>query len=395
MGKRENERQDVRWLLRISALAYAKEDRWYHGDSSSYFVGTEFFIVSVKYKEISMEKKIESILQDAKKKLDEVDNKIALTQVNAAYLGKNGALQDLMKELKSLPAEQKPIAGKKINELRDELTLLFNHKVKGIEKLEIEQKIANEHVDVTLPVKPLFSGTMHPIEKVKTDLIDYLVCQGFTLNTGHDIETDHYCFEALNIPKDHPARDMQDTFYINGDILLRTHTSCVQIRTMEQNTPPIKMISLGNVYRVEEIDATHSPMFSQLEILVVDKNVTMADCIGTIESILKHMLGDKTKIRVRPSFFPFTEPSIEVDATCPKCAGKCGGCSMCKDTGFVEMLGAGMVNPKVLENCGIDSSVYQGFAAGFGLERLTMMKYGISDIRDLFENDINFLKQFK
>ncbi len=344
-----------------------------------------------------MEKKIQSILDDARKQLNCVKSKVELTQLNAAFLGKNGALNELMKELKNLPNEEKPIAGKKINELRDELNLLFSHKSNEIEMVEIEKKLSSEHVDVSLPVKPLFSGTMHPIEIVRKDLIDFLVSQGFTLMTGNDIETDHYCFEALNVPKDHPAREMQDTFYIDGDILLRTHTSCIQIRTMEKQTPPIKMISSGLVYRVEEIDATHSPMFTQLEILVVDEigKVSMADCIGMIELILKHVLGEKTQIRVRPSFFPFTEPSIEVDASCPKCGGKCGGCPMCKDTGFVEMLGAGMVNPKVLENCGIDTKKYAGFAAGFGLERITMMKYGISDIRDFFENDVNFLKQFK
>ena len=344
-----------------------------------------------------MEKKIQSILDDARLKLNKVSTKVELTQLNAAFLGKNGALNDLMKDLKSLPNEEKPIAGKKINELRDELNLLFFHKTNEIENAEIEKKLSSEHVDVTLPVKPLFSGTMHPIEIVKNDLINFLVSRGFTLVTGNEIETDYYCFEALNVPKDHPAREMQDTFYIDDETLLRTHTSCIQIRTMEKQTPPIKMITSGHVYRVEEIDATHSPIFTQLEILVVDEigKVNMSDCIGTIEAVLKHVLGDKTQIRVRPSFFPFTEPSIEVDATCPKCGGKCGGCAMCKDTGFVEMLGAGMVNPKVLENCGIDTKKYSGFAAGFGLERLTMMKYGISDIRDFFENDVNFLKQFK
>ena len=344
-----------------------------------------------------MEKKIQSILDDAKLKITNVDNKVALTQLNASFLGKNGALTELMKELKTLPQEKKREAGMMINSLRDELNNLFTHKATELENQEIDNKLSSEYVDVTMPVKPLFSGTIHPIEKVRYDLIKYLEFQGFKLATGKDIETDYYCFEALNIPKDHPAREMQDTFYIDNENLLRTHTSCVQIRTMENQTPPIKMISSGKVYRVEEIDATHSPMFTQLEILVVDEigKVSMADCIGMIEGILKFILGDKTQIRVRPSFFPFTEPSIEVDASCPSCGGKCGGCPMCKDTGFVEMLGGGMVNPKVLENCGIDTSKYAGFAAGFGLERLTMMKYGITDIREFFENDVNFLKQFK
>ena len=342
-----------------------------------------------------MEKDIKDILTKAKEQLSKVQNKLELQQANAKFLGKNGLVLEKMKELKDLPPEKKKSMGQGLNELKQELTALFEDKFNQFEKAAMDEALANEKVDVTIPVKPTLWGGMHPVEKMKQELIEYLVSQGFSLHTGYDIESDYYCFEALNIPKDHPAREMQDTFYIDKETVLRTQTSSMQIRVMETQTPPIRMISMGNVYRIDEIDATHSPMFSQLEILVVDKNVSMAECIGTIEGILKHILGEKTKIRVRPSFFPFTEPSIEVDASCPKCGGKCGGCSMCKDTGFVEMLGAGMVNPKVLENCNVDSKVYRGFAAGFGLERLTMMKYGISDMRDLYENDINLLKQFR
>ena len=244
-----------------------------------------------------------------------------------------------------------------------------------------------------MPVKPLPTGTLHPIEIIQRDLIDYFVSQGFSVMDGKEIESDYYCFEALNVPKDHPARDAQDTFYFDAERLLRVHTSATQIKTMESQTPPIKMISTGRVYRVDEVDATHSPMFNQFEILVVDENVTMSDLKGTLENLAKHLFGEKTKIRLRPSYFPFTEPSIEVDATCTHCGGK--GCPVCKQTGFIELLGAGMVHPNVLKNCNIDPNKYVGFAAGLGLDRIAMIKYGINDIRDLYEGDVNFLKQFR
>ena len=342
-----------------------------------------------------MEKDIDKIWQTAKKQVEETSTKAELVKVNAKFLGKSGEVSEMLKNLKNLPQDERKSMGQELNDLRNKLTTLFEDKFNQFEKEAMDEALSKEKVDVTIPAQPRLWGGMHPVEKMKQELIEYFVSQGFELRTGYDIESDYYCFEALNIPKDHPAREMQDTFYIDKETVLRTQTSSMQVRVMENQTPPIKMISMGNVYRIDEIDATHSPMFSQLEILVVDKNVSMADCIGTIEGTLKHILGEKTKIRVRPSFFPFTEPSIEVDASCPRCGGKCGGCPMCKDTGFVEMLGAGMVNPKVLENCNVDSKVYRGFAAGFGLERLTMMKYGISDMRDLYENDINLIKQFR
>lgn len=340
-----------------------------------------------------MDKELQQILDDAQSKLNEVKNKQELMQVSALFLGKNGALSGLMKNLRNLEIEQKRILGEQLNILRDNLNNLFKQKENEIEDAILNEKLANEKIDVTIPVKPALYGTMHPIEALKKDLIEYFIERGFELKDGSDIETDYYCFEALNVPKEHPAREMQDTFYIDGETVLRTHTSAMQVRTMESKQPPIKMISTGNAYRVEEVDNTHSPIFGQFEILVVDKDVTMADLIGTLDGLIKHLLGEKVGIRVRPSYFPFTEPSTEVDAVCPKCGGK--GCSMCKDTGYIEMLGAGMVHPKVLEMNGIDSKIYKGFAAGIGLDRLVMMKYGISDIRDLYENDINLLKQFK
>ena len=340
-----------------------------------------------------MENKINEILNEAKEKISKVLDKQELIQTSALFLGKNGALSGLMKLLRELSNEQKRVIGEKLNSLRDKLMEMVKNKEQEIETKILNQKLSKEKVDVTIPVKPLPYGTLHPIELLKKDLIDYFVKRGFELKDGSDIETDYYCFEALNVPKDHPAREMQDTFYIDKETVLRTHTSAMQIRTMENQQPPIKMISTGNAYRIDEVDATHSPIFGQLEILVVDEKVTMADLIGTLEDLVKYLLGDKTQLRVRPSYFPFTEPSIEADASCPKCNGK--GCSLCKETGFIEMLGAGMVHPKVLEMSGIDSKKYKGFAAGIGLDRLAMLKYGVADLRDLYENDINLLKQFK
>ena len=340
-----------------------------------------------------MENKINEILNEAKEKISKVLDKQELIQTSALFLGKNGALSGLMKHLRELSNEQKRVIGEKLNSLRDKLMEIVKNKEQEIETKILNEKLSKEKVDVTIPVKPLPYGTLHPIELLKKDLIDYFVKRGFELKDGSDIETDYYCFEALNVPKDHPAREMQDTFYIDKETVLRTHTSAMQIRTMKNQQPPIKMISTGNAYRIDEVDATHSPIFGQLEILVVDEKVTMADLIGTLEDLVKYLLGDKTQLRVRPSYFPFTEPSIEADASCPKCNGK--GCSLCKEMGFIEMLGAGMVHPKVLEMSGIDSKKYKGFAAGIGLDRLAMLKYGVADLRDLYENDINLLKQFK
>ena len=340
-----------------------------------------------------MENNLDGILQDAENKIKDVADKQTLQQTSAQFLGKSGLLAGLMKNLRDLSIEEKRKLGEKLNLLRDKLTTLFKNKEQQIEQDLLNKKLSIEKVDVTIPVKPMACGTIHPIEMLRRDLINYFVERGFELKEGKDIETDYYCFEALNIPKEHPAREMQDTFYINDEVVLRTHTSAMQVRTMESQQPPIKIISTGYVYRVEEVDATHTPIFNQLEILVVDENVNMADLIGTLEDVVKHLLGPKTELRVRPSYFPFTEPSIEADATCPKCGGK--GCSVCSGTGFIEILGGGMVNPKVLEMSGIDSNKYRGFAAGLGLERLVMLKYGITDMRDLYENDINLLKQFK
>lgn len=336
---------------------------------------------------------LQKILDDAQNQVAEIKDKVSLTQTSALFLGKNGALSGLMKNLRELPVEQKREMGEQLNILRDNLVKLFKDKENEINAAILNEKLEKERVDVTIPVKPLECGCLHPIEALKKELIDYLVTLGFELKDGTDIETDLYCFEKLNVPKDHPAREMQDTFYIDSETVLRTHTSAMQVRTMESQTPPIKMISAGNAYRIDEVDATHSPVFEQLEILVVDENVTIADLIGTLEGVVKKLLGPKSEIRVRPSYFPFTEPSVEVDAVCPKCGGK--GCATCKDTGYIEILGAGMVHPNVLEGCGINTKIYRGFAAGLGLDRLAMLKYGVEDLRDLYENNITLLKQGK
>ena len=340
-----------------------------------------------------MQNKLKELTQSTLKSIKEAQSKADLFAINTAILGKNGELSLLMRGLKDLPNEEKPVFGAMMNASRDEINLAMKSKEQELDTIALNEKLANEHVDVTIPVKPFVSGTRHPMDMLQQDLIDYFVGLGFEVRDSNEIESDYYCFEALNIPKEHPARDAQDTFYFDPERILRVHTSATQIRTMQSQCPPIKMISTGKVYRVDEIDATHSPMFHQFEILVVDEHLSVADLKGILEGLIKHLFGEKATIRLRPSFFPFTEPSVEVDATCPYCGGK--GCGICKGTGFIELLGAGMVNPVVLENCNIDSTKYTGLAAGLGLDRLAMIRYGITDIRDLYENDVNFLKQFK
>lgn len=340
-----------------------------------------------------MQNKLKELTQSTLLSISEAKTKADIFAINTAILGKSGELSLLMRGLKDVTPEDRPKLGAMMNSCRDEILEAIKAKETQIDDMELNNKLSNEHVDVTIPVHPFVSGTRHPMEMLQQDLIDYFVGLGFEVRDGNEIESDYYCFEALNIPKDHPARDAQDTFYFDPERVLRVHTSATQIRTMEAKNPPIKMISTGKVYRVDEIDATHSPIFHQFEILVVDENLSVADLKGILEGLIKHLFGEKASIRLRPSFFPFTEPSVEVDATCPYCGGK--GCNICKGTGYIEVLGAGMVNPVVLENCNIDSTKYTGLAAGLGLDRLAMIRYGITDIRDLYENDINFLKQFK
>lgn len=313
-----------------------------------------------------------------------------LQELKVKYLGKSGELTTLLKSIKDLPAEDRPAFGAEVNALRNEMEERFAQKSEVLKALDMQRRLQEEKVDVSLTsCQPL--GALHPVTLIENEICELMTAMGFEVLRGPEIETDYYNFKALNIPDDHPARDMQDTFYITDSILLRTHTSPMQARLMEKKKPPIKMVCPGKVFRSDS-DASHSPVFHQIEALVVDKNVTLCDLKGTLEYIASHLFGKDTKVRFRPSFFPFTEPSVEVDLTCSNCGGK--GCSLCKGTGWIEVLGAGMVNPYVLENCGIDSKKYNGYAFGIGLERIAMIKYGIPDIRLFYENDQRFLKQF-
>ena len=324
------------------------------------------------------------------KELQECNSTVNLQELKVKYLGKAGELTVLLKGIKDLSPEERPAFGAKVNELRNEMENAFGEKSTQLKQKEMSESLAKERIDISLcDMKPW--GASHPVTLVEQEICDLMIAMGFEVLAGPEVETDYYNFQALNIPYDHPARDMQDTFYIADGILLRTQTSCMQARHMEKKKPPIKMVCPGKVFRSDS-DASHSPVFHQIEGLVVDKKVTLRDLKGTLEYIASHLFGENTKVRFRPSFFPFTEPSVEVDLTCSKCGGK--GCSLCKGTGWIEVLGAGMVNPQVLENCGIDSSKYSGYAFGMGLERIAMIKYGIPDIRLFFENDQRFLKQF-
>lgn len=334
--------------------------------------------------------KIDEIRLRFEAELSSCQTSVQLQELKVKYMGKSGVLTSLLKGIKDLPAEERPTFGAKVNELRNLFDSQLNEKSAEMKSAEMRQRIDNERVDISLcEMKPW--GALHPVTLAQNEICDLLIAMGFEVMFGPEIETDYYNFQALNIPYDHPARDMQDTFYLTENLLLRTQTSAMQARYMENKKPPIKMVCPGKVFRSDS-DASHSPVFHQIEGLVVDKNVTLRDLKGTLEYLASHLFGENTKVRFRPSFFPFTEPSVEVDLTCSNCGGK--GCSLCKGTGWIEVLGAGMVNPFVLDNCGIDSSIYNGYAFGMGIDRIAMIKYGIPDIRLLFENDIRLLKQF-
>lgn len=340
-----------------------------------------------------MREKLEAIRQQTLDMLAKADSQKALDEVRVGVLGKKGALTELLRGMGALPAEERPKVGALVNQLRAELEQVLAARTAELQNAEKNARLAAEKIDVTLPGEQPAKGGLHPLNVVLENLIDIFQSMGFDVVDGPEVETDYYNFEALNLPADHPARDMQDTFYLNPHMLLRTQTSAAQVRTMENRTPPIRMICPGRVYRADEVDATHSPVFHQVEGLVVDKDITMCDLKGVLEQFSREIYGPDTKVRFRPSFFPFTEPSVEVDVSCSACGGK--GCRVCKGAGWIEILGAGMVHPRVLANCGIDPEVYSGFAFGIGLDRLTTTSYKISDIRLLFENDQRFLEQFK
>lgn len=335
--------------------------------------------------------KFEEIRLKVKDELSRLKSIKFLGELKAKFIGKSGEITALLRGMKDVPNDKKAEYGKQVNDLKTEVEGLFENKTSELKEDELNRRFSAEAVDITLPGKTTKIGNLHPLNIVKNEVIDAFSGLGFEIFEGPEIDSDYYCFQALNIPKDHPARDMQDTFYFNDNILLRPHTSPGQVRTMENKKPPIKILSPGRVYRADD-DASHSPMFHQIEGLVVDKGVTLCDLKGILDDFVKIVFDGDTKTRFRPSYFPFTEPSVEVDVTCCKCHGK--GCSLCKGTGWIEILGAGVVNKKVLEMSGIDSNIYSGLAFGCGIERITMIKYGISDIRTLFENNIKFLQQF-
>ena len=313
-------------------------------------------------------------------------------KIRVRVLGKNGELTALLKSMKDLPPEKRPEAGKIVNAAREKLEQAIAARQAELERLELAKRLREEKIDISIDIRPPASGGLHPLTIMRSRITEFFSSLGFVIADSPEIETDYYNFEALNIPADHPAREMQDTFFITENILLRSQTSAGQVRMMEKVKPPIKMLSPGRVFRADEADATHSPVFHQVEGLVVDKGITMCDLKGILDLFAKKFFGENTKTRFRPSYFPFTEPSVEVDASCSQCGGK--GCRVCKGTGWIEILGAGMVNRNVLKTCGINPDEYTGFAFGVGLDRITNIIFGINSMRTVFENDVRFLKQF-
>ena len=339
-----------------------------------------------------MKEKLQSIREEALKQIHSADMPEKLNDVRVRFLGKKGELTAVLKGMKDVAAEERPKVGQMVNEVRQEIESILDETKKKMDEKIREEKLKAEVIDVTLPSKKNVVGHRHPNTIAQEEVERIFVGMGYEVIEGPEIEYDLYNFEKLNIPADHPAKDEQDTFYINDSIVLRTQTSPVQVRVMEEGKLPIRMIAPGRVFRSDEVDATHSPSFHQIEGMVVDKNITFADLKGTLAEFAKELFGEDTKVKFRPHHFPFTEPSAEMDVTCFKCGGK--GCRFCKGEGWIEILGCGMVHPKVLRMSGIDPEEYSGFAFGVGLERIALLKYEIDDMRLLYENDIRFLKQF-
>lgn len=342
-----------------------------------------------------MREKLNALREQALAQLAELHAIPELNDFRVKYLGKKGELTEILKGMGKLSAEERPLIGQMVNEVRDQIEQTLESKKLELEAKEISARLEKERIDVTLPGIKAVSANKHPLTQIIEQIEDIFLGLGFVIAEGPEMETDYYNFEALNLPKDHPARDMQDTFYITEEILMRTHTSPNQVRTMEarKGEVPVKIICPGRVYRRDDDDATHSHVFTQIEGLYIDKKVRMSDLKGILLAFAKEMFGEDVQIRLRPSFFPFTEPSAEVDVTCAVCKGE--GCRVCKGTGWLEILGSGMVHPRVLEMSGYDSEQYTGFAFGMGVERIAMLKYGIDDIRHFYNNDLKFLKQFK
>lgn len=341
-----------------------------------------------------MEAQLTALKQEVLEKISASASVKELNDVRVAYLGKKGPITDLLKGMGKLPAEERPKMGALVNEVRLEVTEVLDARMADLEAQAVEAQLANESIDVTLPGRPVQIGNHHPLTKVIEEIEDLFIGMGYEIAEGPEVEKDYYNFEALNLPKGHPARDMQDSFYISEELLLRTHTSPVQARTMEKKQgEPIRIICPGKVFRRDNDDATHSHQFMQIEGLVIGENIRMTDLKGTLDLLGKKMFGQDREIRLRPSFFPFTEPSVEMDISCFKCGGS--GCSVCKRTGWIEILGAGMVHPNVLQMAGYDPEKVSGFAFGIGAERIAMLKYGVEDIRHFYTNDMRFLQQFE
>lgn len=339
-----------------------------------------------------MQGKINKIKEDAKVLIKNAQDQKKLNDIKVKVLGKKGELTAVLRAMGELSAEQRPVIGNLVNDAKNRLEELIEEKETELKSQELQEKLNSENIDVTEPSKKVNLGSVHPITQIIDEVKEVFLGMGYSVVDGPEVETAHYNFDQLNTPADHPARDLQDTFYITEDVILRTQTSPVQARVMEMQKPPIKIICPGAVYRSDTLDATHSPVFHQIEGLVVDKNISMTDLKGTLEMFAKKCLGENTKIRFRPHHFPFTEPSAEADVSCFVCGGK--GCRVCKQEGWIELLGCGMVHPNVLRNCGINPKEYSGFAFGFGVERIAMAKFGIEDLRLLYENNARFLKQF-
>ena len=337
-----------------------------------------------------MNEKITAVLNAAKEALSAAAEISTIEEIRVKYLGKKGELTGILKQLGSLSPEERPIVGQLVNKAKAELEDEIKAKIAQIKEKELTESLINEKIDVTMPGKRTNMGYKHPLSVVLDELKEIFMGMGYSIVEGPEVELDYYNFEALNLPKDHPARDTQDTFYISDNVLLRTQTSPVQVRVMEKQQPPLRIISPGRVFRSDEVDANHSPLFHQIEGLAIDKGITMGDLKGTLETFAKRLYGEDSVVRFRPHHFPFTEPSAEMDIQCFNCGGK--GCRLCKNEGWIEILGCGMVHPKVLENCGIDPEEYQGFAFGIGLERIVMRKFKIDDMRLLYENDMKFFK---
>ena len=335
---------------------------------------------------------LKKIEEEAELALAGADSLEKLEELRIVFLGKKGKITDVLKQMGKISPEERPVIGQEANKLKDRLNELLGARKEELADVIRKQRLEEERIDITLPGTEVSAGRAHPLRRVTREIEEIFIGLGFTIEEGPEIETDYNNFEALNVPKYHPARDLQDTFYIDDHYLLRTHTSPVQVRTMARQKPPIRIIAPGRVYRSDEIDASHSPVFYQAEGLVIDKNISFADLKGTIQLFVQAVFGEDTRTRFRPSYFPFTEPSAEVDISCVICRGE--GCRLCSHTGWLEILGSGMVHPRVLEMAGIDPEEYSGFVFGMGLDRITMLKYGINDIRLLYENDQRFLHQF-